>query len=464
MRIHRMLGVAVFVLVTAGLNAMPSRSDALNLNPPLTPREQALRLRALATPDTAPKLFPTAATELRLYSQTNYRRAYGSALQYDRARLAERIGDQGRARFGGERGWSQLLGSENRGLRQGPDSVYWDRRAGVVRVLEAKGGNARPLVFYGARQSTNEYAIRSARRLLRSPVATGQARIAAARVIVAGQDNRLVTGVVRTPNTLGRPGVPRLEGSWNRANVRREARAIERNLIRANSGTRQIFRAARRQQSTTMLKYRATQGVAILGLAGAAGLVWDAYQNSRVAWGMFDDPALQGTLLPHMQAGVAIGRIGQATSLGVSSAAQLAIFNLSAGAGAVQAANAALLPVTFGVEGLRLAVAYYEYKLGLISQRDLYRRATPAVVVTGATTFGAIIGGIVALPAGGVTGAAGAVLGAKIGAAVAIPFQLAADSYWRWSYRDFDDRQRRLVTAAVDRFYGLEAGNEADPR
>ena len=440
MRIHQLIAVTVFVLATTVFSAVPTRSGASTLSLPLTPREQAARLWLLATPDTAQKLFPTVGAEPKYYFQRDYRREYGGALFYDRARLAERIGEQGRARFATERGWSQLLGSRNRGIRQGPDSVYWDRRTGVVRVIEAKGGNSRPTITYGSSQGTNPNTIWSARRVITSPNATRQARVESARVIVAAQKNRLVTGVVRTPHTMGRPGEPRLEGRWNRTNVTGQARAIERAMTRESVGARQVFREARRAQSAAMLKFRGTQGVAILGVAGAAGLVWDAFQQAGVARGMFNDPTLQGSLLPHMQTGVAIGRIGQATALGASSAARLTTFNLAASRVLVPAANAALLPVTFAVEGLRLVTAYHEYNLGRISQRDLFRRATPTAILAGATTVGAIVGGIAAFPAGGVAAGAGAWAGAKIGVIIGIPFQLGADYFLGWYYREFDKR------------------------
>lgn len=458
-----MIGVTVFVLAATPLDAVPARSAVSSLHLLLTPQEQAARLWLLATPETAKKLFPSTATESTFYFQRNYRREYRNALQYDRARLAERLGEQGRARFAAERGWTKLLGSGNRGIRQGPDSVYWDRQAGVVRVLEAKGGNAWPAVFYGSPQNTNQYAIRSARRVLKSPIATEQARVAAARVIVAAQKHRLVTGVVRTSHKEGNPDVPRLEGRWNRTNVRSEALAIERALIQESSGARQIFRETRREQSAAMLQYRAAQSVAILGLAGAAGLGWDAYQQSRVAWWMLDDPTLQGSPLPHLQTGIAIGRIGQTTTLGVSSAAQLETFRLPASAGLVRIAGAVLLPVTFGVEGMRLTTAYYEYNLGRISQRDLYRRATGSTIAGAMIAGGTILGGLVGLPAGGVGALPGAAAGAKIAVFIAIPVQLAADYLWGSYYQNFDARQRRLANAAVDRFYGLEPDNQANP-
>lgn len=177
---------------------------------------------------------------------------------------------------------------------------------------------------------------------------------------------------------------------------------------------------------------------------------------------MLDDPTLQGSLLPHLQTGVAIGRIGQTTTLGVSSAAQLETFRLPASAGLVRIAGAVLLPVTFGVEGMRLTTAYYEYNLGRISQRDLYRRATGSTIAGAMIASGAVLGGLVGLPAGGVGALPGAAAGAKIAVFIAIPVQLAADFLWGSYYQNFDSRQRRLVNEAVDRFYGLEPDNQAN--
>ena len=458
MRIHQLIAVTVFVLATTVFSAVPTRSGASTLSLPLTPREQAVRLWLVATPETAQKLFPSAEAAPKYYFQRDYRREYGGALLKDRARLAERIGEQGRARFAAERGWNQLLGSRNRGIRQGPDSVYWDRRTGVVRVIEAKGGNSKPTITYGSSQGTNPNTIRSAQRVLMSPNATRQARVAMARVIVAAQEDRLATAVVRTPHTMGRPSEPRIQGGWNRTNVGREALKIERDLLRSNSSARRIFQEARRNQSATMLKHRSTKVVPILGLVGSAGLAWDAFQQSRVAWGMFDDPTLKGTLLPHMQTGVAIGTWGYATTVGVSSAAQLGTINLVAHTRLVQAANAALLPVVLGLEGLRLATAYYEYNLGRISQRDLYRRTIPTAIAAGATTVGAIVGGVIALPAGGVTAGAGALAGAKIVTYLVIPVGMTAYQLWGWWYDgDSHVRRRRLVEEAVYDHYGRES-------
>lgn len=468
MRSHRIIGTALFVLALTTLNALPARSAVLSLKLPLTPREQAAQLWLLATPETVRRLFPSTTAETNLfYIQRNYQREYlGAGLELNerinkRIGISESIGEQGRHRFAAERGWTQLLGSRNRGILQGPDSVYWDRRSGLVRVLEAKGGNSPIGHFYNARQDENLYSIRAAKRLLRSPKATEKAKIGAARVIVAAQQGRLVTSVVRTRHVLGKPVAPTLQNGWNHDNVKRKAKTIERELTQENPDTRRFFQKALKDQSIAMLEYRAAQGVAILGVVGVAGLGWDTYRQFAVAGQMWNDPTLDGDPLPYLQTGVALGRAGQLTTLGASSSVT---FMRLPTTGWVRAAGAAFLPVSFGVEGMLLATAYYEYDLGRLSRRDFYRRATTVAVVPMFSAGGAIVGGTVGLYAGGVSALPGAAAGAKLAVIVAIPVQYAADYLWEWYYRDFDTRQLQLVNATVDEFYGLDSASDADPR
>lgn len=460
MRICRIIGMTVFVLTAAALHAAPARSAVPSLNLPLTVSEQAARLRALAGPEMAQRLFPPTATEPGYYFQRDYRSEYRSALPYDRARLAERVGEQGRARFAANRGWVKLLGSRSRGIRQGPDSVYWDRRSGLVRVIEAKGGTAQARRFYGSPQNTNRYSIQSAGRVLRSPNATKQAKVASAAVIVAAQNRALATGVVRTPHMEGKPGAPRLEGGWNQTNVRREALAIQRDLAREKFGTRETFREARREVGTTISRHRAAQGLAVLGLAGAAVLGWDAYRQIRTAHGMFNDPGLDGSMLPYVQTGVGLGRIGQ-TTLSASSLAQLKLLGPTAW---VRGAGAALLPVTLGVEATRVAKAYVAYGLGRISTHDFYREVSSASIVPVITAGGAIVGAIIGSQAGGVSAVPGAKIGTKIAVFVAIPLQLVADRLWEWYYEDFRVDQLQRVNAAIEKHYGLDSASDAYPR
>ena len=246
----------------------------------------------------------------------------------------------------------------------------------------------------------------------------------------------------------------------------RMARRDRREFIRERPETREIFREARRlnlqdrnasrkKGRVLRAKYRATQGLAAVGFAGALGLGWDAYQQSRVAWSMFADPALQGSILPCMHTGMAFGRTAQATTLELGSTAQLEILKLSAGRGIGRIAARAFLPITLSVEGSRLATAYHEYGSGRISQREFYQRSAGPAVMAVFTVGGATVGGVVGFQVGGVGAIPGAIAGAGVGVFAAIPAQFATDYVVNWYYREFDEKQRRAVNAAVETFYGL---------
>ena len=428
---------------------------------PLTQREQAARLWGIAGAEVTRKLYPISVETIKpkFYYQRNYRLPWIEAPLNQRILLAEKIGEQGRARFAAERGWIKLLGSRNRGIHQGPDSVYWDKRSGRLRVLEAKGGTSPLKWHFNSRQGTNLNAIRSAKRVLLSSKATHTAKVAAARVIVAAQQGRLETGVIRTSHVLGTPDNPKLLGDWDYANVRNEASKIEQELIRKKPDARAVFQHAHKEQSFAMLKYRAPQGLAIVGFAGTLGLGWDAYQQSLTAWSMFNDPTLKGSVLPYMQTGVLLGRMTQATTLAAISNTQLAILGLSKG-GVSKLASRMFLPVTLGVEGLQFATAYHEYSLGRISQRDLYRRtASPAIIII-FTVGGGIVGGIIGIQAAGITAIPAAVIGANYGAIAAIPVQFSTSYILNWYYRKFDEHQRLIVNAAVEKCYAYRGGED----
>lgn len=454
MRSHRIIGTTLFVLALTTLNALPARSAVSSLNLPLTPREQAERLWMLTKPETANRLFPSTNARFYPYIQ----RAYRNAPQYVKKFPSEKAGEQGAARFAAKHGWIKLLGATDKFFPQGPDSVYWDHQSGLVRVLEAKGGTATPNFFFDSRQGTNQHSIRSAEGVLKSSKAPRLEKMAAAQTIVAAQERRLVTGVVSTLLDDGKPLPPKLTHSWSRADVSSEALDIERRLIRKDTHLQGIFRQARRAQSIAMFTYRAAPGVAILGVAG---LGWDAYQQFSVGRQMLKDPALDGDPLPNLQAGIALGRAGQLTTLGASS---YATFMRLPTTGWVRAAGTTFLPLSFGVEGMLLAKAYYEYHLGRVSRRDFYRRATAVAIVPTFSASGAIVGGAVGLYAVGVGALPGAAAGAKFGFIVAIPFQYAADYLWEWYYRDFDTRQLQLVNATIEEFYGFDSASDADPR
>ena len=476
MRSHQILGTIVlllFVFVAVNPNVVSARSAVLSLDLLLTPQEQAARLRSLAGPEVTRRLHPSgvgAVNPIRpmLYYQRNYRRAWLDATLGRRVQLAERIGEQGRARLAAEQGWTKLLGSRSRGIRQGPDSVYWDRSSGRLRALEAKGGTAQLKWSFNSLQGTNRNTLRSAKNVLTRywRAATPEMKLQMARVVLAAEKGQLDTGVIKTKHVLGKPNTPELVG-WDSTNVAREARRARREIIKGQPEARVVFREAgrdhwqdrkafRAEHRPLRAKYRASQGLAAVGFAGALGLGWDAYQRSRVAWSMFEDPTLKGSILPYMQTGMAFGRMAQATTLGVGSTAQLEIWKLSVKRGTGRVAGRAFLPITLGVEGLRLATAYHEYGLGRISQREFYRRSAGPAIMAVFTVGGATFGGIVGFQAAGVGAIPGAITGANIGAFAAIPVQFATDYMVDWYYREFDEKQRRVVNAAVETFYGLE--------
>ena len=461
MRIRRIVGTALLLpLALLGPNVVSANSTASLSDLPLTPQEEAARIWGLAGQTMARELFPSVTDSIKPL-QRNYQELVGGNVRGHQLRdLAKTMGEKGGGWYAARHGLKELLGARHSGIPQGPDSVYWDPYSGYVFVLETKGGYAKVASFYGARQDTNEYSIRAAERILRSPSANPHAKVVAARIIVAAQEGRLVTGAIEAP-PKGDPLL--LYNKWNLTNVAEEAREIERR----NPKNQKDFRRAR-------WAARVTRGVAITGIAGALGLGWDAYQQTQAAWSMFDDPSRKGSVLSYMQTGIAFGRVVQATTLGVISSAPLGAWKLSAslaGArhyvlqspptgiwrlsarGVVRGAGGAFMAVTLGVEGLQLAMVYRERELGRISQREYYRRRTgPAITMT-LTVGGAALGGIVgAFP--------GAVIGANIGALAAIPVQSAAYYMLDRRYQEFDERQRRFVNAEIETFYGLESRDE----
>ena len=66
--------------------------------------------------------------------------------------------------------------------------------------------------------------------------------------------------------------------------------------------------------------------------------------------------------------------------------------------------------------------------------------------------------GLLECKAGGITAIPGAISGANIGVIVAIPFYLIADHILKWHYQEFDEQQRLIVNAAVEKHYGRGAG------
>jgi hypothetical protein len=144
----------------------------------------------------------------KTYYQRDYRIDWMKASLSERIRLAEKIGIQGRARWAEEHGLIKLLGSQDRGIRQGPDSIYENERTGRITAIEAKGGSSPLKMSYKSQQGTNINTVRSAERTLLSDGTTMEEKENAARVIDAAERDKLETRVVRTPHILGSPGDP----------------------------------------------------------------------------------------------------------------------------------------------------------------------------------------------------------------------------------------------------------------
>ncbi len=442
MRIRQITRITILLLwVVTTSNLIWALTPTSSMVFPLTQREQAARLWRIAGAEVTRKLYPISVEtiEPKFYYQRNYHLPWIEAPLNQRILLAEKIGLQGAARFAAERGWIKILGSRYHAIQQGPDTVYWDKHSARLHVLEAKGGTAKPIKAFNSLQGTNKNAIRSARFVLRSLKATLMEKHAAALVIVAAQQGRLVTGVISTPHVLGTPDTPKLAGNWDYDYVGREASTIEQKLIRKKPDALAIFRHAHKEQSFAMLKYWETRRLANIRFAR------DAYQQSLIAKPMFNNSPLIRSIPPHMQTSAALGRLTQSTT-------QPGILRLSK-EGVSKFAGRLILPVILGVEGLQFAMAYHQYGLGRISQRDFYRRTAGTAIIVVFTAGGAIVGGIIGMQAGAVPAIPVAYAGANIGAIVAIPVQFAADYMLDWYYREFDEHQRLVVNAAVEKCY-----------
>ena len=382
------------------LNILISISaDAQYVDMPLTPREQESALASASSRAVWSKLYPsrTATTVVAPPYQQDYRARYLSASLGNRVAITQLIGEEGVERYAEGRGLKTLLSPLGRSTPIGPDSVFRNPLSGRVQVLEAKGGSSALKWTYGSLQGTNANAIRSAGGVLAHSGANWSEKFQAARVIKAAQSGHLETGVIRTFHVLGTPRAPRQSVGVNFDNVAKEARQIERDLVRRNPKLGAAFRNAGFQHRMDLLAYR--------------GARWmpsrDAIRESRLV------------------------------------AARLAGFRARQ---VRQVGYRWLLPVAVGVAGVTVTVAYHQLVSGSISDRKfLHISASPAVLVT-FTGVGALIGGV------GVLGI-GAIPGAAMGAILAIPFQLSLEWAMDRYYRDFNRAQREAVDKAVEVTY-----------
>lgn len=146
-----------------------------------------------------------------LRDEEMWHRRWLNATPEERRQIAEEIGEAGAREYAARKGYVPIFDGRDRTVPQGPDQVYLDPRTGETVVIEAKGGSSPLDQGYGYQQGTMCWTVKGAEQILHSPQASPAQRRAAEEIIKAAQAGRLRVEVVRTPHTLGRPGLPFLE-------------------------------------------------------------------------------------------------------------------------------------------------------------------------------------------------------------------------------------------------------------
>ena len=167
---------------------------------------------------TQPGAAQTVAPEVVTQTTEKGAASVGTALQQkwlsasvnERMKLAEQLGDDGARAFAKAKRWTPVFDGVGRGVTQGPDQVY-QAADNVVHVIEAKGGSGQLGRAYGHAQGSSEWAVESAKRVLRHPRATEAERRGAAKVLKAAAKGKLQVHVVRTGHVLGEPTAAVLE-------------------------------------------------------------------------------------------------------------------------------------------------------------------------------------------------------------------------------------------------------------
>ena len=259
----------------------------------LTPGEQTTMLAETANPTVWSRIQSrvtesTAATAPSY--QRNHRTRYRAAGLGDRVAIAQTIGEEGVEQYASTRRMKQLLGPHGRSVPIGPDTVYWNRSSGRVRVLEAKGGSSPPKWTYRSLQGTNANTVRSAGGLLESRRAGAAEKLQAARVIKAAQSGHLETAVIRTPHILGTPLAPRQVGEVHTGNVANEARLLQHELLKRNPELGPVFRRAGVEHRASRLAYLGTTLTPQAGfhrlpsVASISGLTAAGGRGLQMAW------------------------------------------------------------------------------------------------------------------------------------------------------------------------------------
>ena len=173
---------------------------------------------AWASPSAAQTVASEVATQVgeatARTAGTTRQQAWLKATVNQRVKLAEQLGDEGARAFAKAKGWSSVFDGAVRGVIQGPDQVYV-APDDVVHMIEAKGGSGQLGRGYGHAQGSSEWAVESAKRVLRHPSATEAERRGAALVLKAAAKGKLQVHVIRTSHVLGEPIAAVLEQTVN---------------------------------------------------------------------------------------------------------------------------------------------------------------------------------------------------------------------------------------------------------
>ena len=415
---RRMQSIASVACVALSVLA-PIAANAQYPVVPLTPSEHTSMLTGGANQAVWSRLYPVGAGTMTVTPsyQQNYRARYLSASLGDRVAIAQMIGEEGVDRYAAAQRLKTLLDPQGRSTPIGPDSVYWNRTSGKVRILEAKGGSSALKWTYGSRQGTNANTIRSARGVLANKGASSAEKLQAARVIKAAQRGHLETAVIRTPHVLGTPEAPRRVGRVDTENVAKEARMIEHDLGKRNPELRSVFRKAGFQHRVDRVAYRGAGWISGSGLVAPRGFGSAPALNARLQ-------RLPGTVSP--------------TGLVLAGGSRLQRL--------WQVGNRWILPAGLGVAGATMVTTYYGFATGSISSGEfLYDSAGSAVLVV-STAAGAVFGGIASF-------GSGAMPGAMIGATLAWPVQMVLERFNDQQLRKFEQAQQEAVDRVVEELY-----------
>lgn len=207
-----------------------------------------------------------------------------------RVRLSESLGDEGARTFAKSKGWKAIFDGTNRAIPQGLDQVY-SAADETIHVIEAKGGSSQLGHAYGHTQGSSEWAVESAKRMMRSPNTSAAEKAAAETVLKAAAQGKLTVHVVRTSHVLGEPTAAVLQQTLHSSDdAARAAQFAIDDIARVSSqvvddAARAVDDAARvaatSTAATTSLKTVA-KGTVIVGVLIDGGLrVNDGIETER---------------------------------------------------------------------------------------------------------------------------------------------------------------------------------------